>query len=66
MGEVLVCGFFCFSLDLAGGWKYANEWIMLDFHGLDAEILQKALAILVKRGKAQVFGQEDQQGVKFF
>ncbi|RAL63479.1 hypothetical protein DID88_003899 [Monilinia fructigena] len=34
-----------------------------DFHGLDAEILHKALAILVKRGKAQVFGQEDQQGV---
>ncbi|PQE25570.1 vacuolar -sorting-associated protein [Rutstroemia sp. NJR-2017a BBW] len=37
-----------------------------EFHGLDPEILQKALAILVKRGKAQVFGQEDQQGVKFF
>ncbi|QSZ35634.1 hypothetical protein DSL72_008504 [Monilinia vaccinii-corymbosi] len=37
-----------------------------EFYGLDAEILQKALAILVKRGKAQVFGQEDQQGVKFF
>ncbi|KAJ8069823.1 hypothetical protein OCU04_000237 [Sclerotinia nivalis] len=37
-----------------------------EFHGLDAEILQKALAILVKKGKAQVFGQEDQQGVKFF
>ncbi|KAK6613760.1 vacuolar protein-sorting-associated protein [Botrytis cinerea] len=37
-----------------------------EFHGLDTEILQKALAILVKRGKAQVFGQEDQQGVKFF
>ncbi|KAL3420767.1 ESCRT-II complex subunit [Phlyctema vagabunda] len=28
--------------------------------------LLKALSILVKRGKAQVFGQEDQQGVKFF
>jgi ESCRT-II complex subunit VPS25 len=37
-----------------------------EFHGMDAELLQKALSILVKRGKAQVFGQEDQQGVKFF
>ncbi|KHJ33688.1 putative vacuolar protein-sorting-associated protein [Erysiphe necator] len=37
-----------------------------EFHGLHSEILQKALAKLVKRGKAQVFGQEDQQGVKFF
>ncbi|KAK6582352.1 hypothetical protein PZA11_004760 [Diplocarpon coronariae] len=40
--------------------------ISQDFHGMDAEILQKALAVLVQRGKAQVFGQEDQQGVKFF
>ncbi|KAL1861572.1 hypothetical protein VTK73DRAFT_6880 [Phialemonium thermophilum] len=37
-----------------------------EFHGLDPELLQKALAVLVKRGKAQVFGQEDSQGVKFF
>jgi len=37
-----------------------------EFHGMDPELLQKALSILVKRGKAQVFGQEDQQGVKFF
>jgi len=37
-----------------------------EFHGMDPELLQKALAILVKRGKAQVFGHEDQQGVKFF
>ncbi|PBP27044.1 ESCRT-II complex, vps25 subunit [Diplocarpon rosae] len=37
-----------------------------EFHGMDAELLQKALAVLVQRGKAQVFGQEDQQGVKFF
>jgi hypothetical protein len=38
----------------------------LEFHGMDPEVLQKALHVLVKRGKAQVFGQEDQQGVKFF
>jgi len=33
---------------------------------MDPEVLQKSLNILVKRGKAQVFGTEDQQGVKFF
>jgi len=38
----------------------------LEFHGLDQELLLKALGVLVKRGKAQVFGQEDSQGVKFF
>ncbi|EON99753.1 putative vacuolar protein-sorting-associated protein 25 protein [Phaeoacremonium minimum UCRPA7] len=37
-----------------------------EFHGLDPDLLQKALSILVKRGKAQIFGQEDSQGVKFF
>lgn len=38
----------------------------IEFHGLDQELLLKALNVLVKRGKAQVFGQEDSQGVKFF
>jgi len=37
-----------------------------DFHGLDMEVLQKSLITLVKKGKAQVFGVDDQQGVKFF
>ncbi|KAK3303454.1 ESCRT-II complex subunit [Chaetomium strumarium] len=37
-----------------------------EFHGLDQQLLLKALNVLVKRGKAQVFGQEDSQGVKFF
>ncbi|KAI1263205.1 ESCRT-II complex, vps25 subunit [Xylariaceae sp. FL1019] len=37
-----------------------------EFHGLDVEILQKALQVLVKRGKAQIFGHDDQLGVKFF
>ncbi|KXX83356.1 Vacuolar protein-sorting-associated protein 25 [Madurella mycetomatis] len=37
-----------------------------EFHGLDQELLLKALNVLVKRGKAQVFGQEDSRGVKFF
>ncbi|KAI9650049.1 hypothetical protein NHQ30_000062 [Ciborinia camelliae] len=50
----------------AGMLSMLMDEIITEFHGLDAEILQKALAILVKRGKAQVFGQEDQQGVKFF
>ncbi len=38
----------------------------VEFHGLDPDLLQKALSVLVKRGKAQIFGQEDSQGVKFF
>ncbi len=29
-----------------------------EFHSMDPDLLQKALGILVKRGKAQVFGQE--------
>ena len=33
---------------------------------MDTELLQKALQVLVKRGKAQVFGTEDEQGVKIF
>ena len=37
-----------------------------DFHGMDPEILQRSLRVLVKCGKAHVFGSEDQQGVKFF
>lgn len=37
-----------------------------DIRGLDQEILQKALQVLVKRGKAQIFGSGDEQGVKFF
>lgn len=37
-----------------------------EFHGLDMQVLQKSLNTLVKKGKAQVFGTEDQQGVKFF
>ena len=37
-----------------------------EFHGMDREVLQRSLGILVKRGKAQVFGSEDEQGVKFF
>jgi len=41
-----------------------GRWV--EFHGMDAELLQKALSVLVKRGKAQIFGQEDSQGVKFF
>lgn len=37
-----------------------------ELHGLDPVVLQRALATLVKRGKAQVFGQEESLGVKFF
>ncbi|KAF2088866.1 ESCRT-II complex, vps25 subunit [Saccharata proteae CBS 121410] len=37
-----------------------------EFHGMDPELLQKSLQVLVKRGRAQVFGGEDSLGVKFF
>ncbi|TLS24636.1 hypothetical protein PpBr36_08109 [Pyricularia pennisetigena] len=37
-----------------------------DIHGIDRDMLHRALQVLVKRGKAQIFGQEDSQGVKFF
>lgn len=33
---------------------------------MDNDVLMKALNILVKRGKAQIFGAEDSLGVKFF
>ncbi|ERF71681.1 hypothetical protein EPUS_08994 [Endocarpon pusillum Z07020] len=37
-----------------------------EFHGMDMEVLRKSLGTLVKKGKAQVFGGEGQEGVKFF
>jgi len=37
-----------------------------EFHGMPMELLQKSLQVLVKKGKAQIFGQEGQEGVKFF
>jgi ESCRT-II complex subunit VPS25 len=37
-----------------------------EFHGMPMELLQRSLQILVKKGKAQIFGQEGQEGVKFF
>ncbi|EOA81886.1 uncharacterized protein SETTUDRAFT_156785 [Exserohilum turcica Et28A] len=38
-----------------------------EFYGMDAELLQKSLAVCVKRGRAQVFGSGGEgEGVKFF
>ncbi|KAJ5929432.1 hypothetical protein N7454_006382 [Penicillium verhagenii] len=37
-----------------------------EFHGMDNDVILKSLSILSKRGKAQVFGSEGQEGVKFF
>ncbi|KAF1956208.1 ESCRT-II complex, vps25 subunit [Byssothecium circinans] len=37
-----------------------------EFYGMEGELLQKSLQICVKRGKAQVFGGEGSEGVKFF
>lgn len=45
---------------------YEEMLIGAEFHGMDAALLQKSLQVLVKRGRAQVFGSEDSLGVKFF
>ncbi|CAG9998971.1 unnamed protein product [Clonostachys byssicola] len=37
-----------------------------EIHGIDNEVLLKALNVLVRKGRAQIFGQDDSQGVKFF
>ncbi|KAL9101486.1 MAG: hypothetical protein Q9163_003257 [Psora crenata] len=37
-----------------------------DFHNMDTDLFAKAMNVLVKKGKAQVFGDEDSRGVKFF
>ncbi|KAK4543668.1 hypothetical protein LTR36_005313 [Oleoguttula mirabilis] len=37
-----------------------------DWRDMDEGMLRKVLNALVKRGKAQIFGQEDNAGVKFF
>lgn len=37
-----------------------------EFYGMDMELLQKSLQVCVKRGKAQIFGAEGSEGVKFF
>lgn len=36
------------------------------FYGMDMDVLRMALATLVKKGKAQIFGVEGGEGVKFF
>ncbi|KAI9713782.1 MAG: hypothetical protein M1820_000512 [Bogoriella megaspora] len=38
----------------------------LEWGGMDMELLGKCLQVLVKKGKAGVFGQEGESGVKFF
>lgn len=46
---------------LVMGCADGSEW-----HGMDQDVMMKTLNVLVKRGKAQVFGSEGQEGVKFF
>ncbi|KAI5301115.1 hypothetical protein KEM56_001952 [Ascosphaera pollenicola] len=43
-----------------------EETMSQEFHGMDTAVMQKSLSVLVKNGKAQIFGNEDEQGVKFF
>ncbi|KAJ5544912.1 hypothetical protein N7535_006702 [Penicillium sp. DV-2018c] len=37
-----------------------------EFHGMDTDVMLRSLNVLVKRGKAQIFGAEGEEGVKFF
>ncbi|KAL1607729.1 hypothetical protein SLS60_002665 [Paraconiothyrium brasiliense] len=37
-----------------------------EFHGIDGDLLARSLQVCVKRGKAQIFGAEGSEGVKFF
>ncbi|KAL4874344.1 ESCRT-II complex subunit-domain-containing protein [Aspergillus karnatakaensis] len=46
---------------LEGEATASQEW-----HGMDTDVMMRSLNILVKQGKAQVFGSEGQEGVKFF
>jgi ESCRT-II complex subunit VPS25 len=39
----------------------SKEWV-----GMEEEMLRKVLGVLVKKGRAQVFGVEESAGVKFF
>ena len=48
--------------ELVRGEATANQ----EFSGLDMNVLQRSLNTLVKKGRAQVFGTENQQGVKIF
>ncbi|KAL4977519.1 ESCRT-II complex subunit-domain-containing protein [Aspergillus desertorum] len=40
--------------------------ISQEWHRMDSEVMMKSLNVLVKQGKAQVFGSEGEEGVKFF
>ncbi|KAF5657802.1 VPS25-like protein [Fusarium heterosporum] len=46
--------------------RHVTLLITTDIHGMDNDVLLKALNVLVKRNKAQIFGQDDSLGVKFF
>ncbi|QKX55831.1 uncharacterized protein TRUGW13939_02929 [Talaromyces rugulosus] len=45
---------------------HGDATISQEFHDIDPEVMLKSLNILVKRGKAQIFGSDDEKGVKFF
>ena len=47
------------------GFKIEADLIS-EWHGMDPDVMFKSLNVLVKRGKAQIFGSEGQEGVKFF
>ena len=54
----------CTLFELVSSDDYAEQ----EFHGLDPSILLKALTILERQGKAQIFqgSNPEDRGVKFF
>ncbi|EED24282.1 ESCRT-II complex component (Vps25), putative [Talaromyces stipitatus ATCC 10500] len=45
---------------------HGDATISQEFHGMDSDVMLKSLNVLIKSGKAQVFGNDDEKGVKFF
>ena len=59
-------GMFMFPF-VAVAWLQDRQADLLsEWHGMDPDVMFKSLNVLVKRGKAQIFGSEGQEGVKFF
>ena len=55
-----------FSLVTVDWFQNRHADLLSEWHGMDPDVMFKSLNVLVKRGKAQIFGSEGQEGVKFF
>lgn len=48
------------------GWGRGRGLMGIEFHGMPEIMMRRVLGVLVKKGQAQMFGTEDEMGVKFF